>query len=87
MSTLLQACLLLAASACVLAQSSGQNLGPTYNLNPDPPINIDNEMDQMAIYARFNNFSDVGYYEWEGYDGWYNNPAHPEWGGAGKSFS
>lgn len=22
-------------------------------------------------------------YEWEGYDGWYNNPAHPEWGGAG----
>ena len=21
--------------------------------------------------------------EWEGYDGWYNNPAHPEWGGAG----
>ncbi len=23
-------------------------------------------------------------YEWEGYDGWYNNPAHPEWGGAGE---
>ena len=22
-------------------------------------------------------------YEWEGYDGWYNNPAHPDWGGAG----
>ena len=21
-------------------------------------------------------------YEWESYDGWYNNPAHPEWGGA-----
>ena len=24
-------------------------------------------------------------YEWEGYDGWYNNPAHPDWGGAGMS--
>lgn len=22
--------------------------------------------------------------EWEGYDGWYNNLAHPDWGGAGK---
>ena len=22
--------------------------------------------------------------EWEGYDGWYNNPAHPDWGGAGN---
>ena len=22
-------------------------------------------------------------FEWEGYDGWYNNPAHPDWGGAG----
>ena len=24
-------------------------------------------------------------FEWEGYDGWYNNPAHPDWGGAGKT--
>ena len=23
-------------------------------------------------------------YEWEGYDGWYNNPSHPDWGGAGQ---
>ena len=23
-------------------------------------------------------------YEWEGYDGWYNNPSHPDWGGAGE---
>ena len=22
--------------------------------------------------------------EYEGYDGWYNNKAHPDWGGAGK---
>lgn len=24
------------------------------------------------------------HYEAEGYDGWYNNRAHPDWGGAGK---
>ena len=23
-------------------------------------------------------------YEVEGYDGWYNNKAHPDWGGAGE---
>lgn len=39
--------------------------------------------------GRTMNFSDVFEadqvnYEWEGYDGWYNNPAHPDWGGAGK---
>ena len=32
---------------------------------------------RSAIYEEEN-------YEWEGYDGWYNNPAHPEWGGAGR---
>ena len=26
-------------------------------------------------------------YEWEGYDGWFNNPAHPDWGGAGRRFA
>ena len=26
-------------------------------------------------------------YEWEGYDGWYNNPAHPDWGGAGNVYN
>ena len=24
-------------------------------------------------------------FEWESYNGWYNNLAHPDWGGAGKS--
>jgi dual oxidase len=28
------------------------------------------------------NFYPNGHYEYESYDGWYNNPAHPEWGGA-----
>ena len=26
----------------------------------------------------------LGEYEYESYDGWYNNPAHPDWGGAGR---
>ena len=29
------------------------------------------------------NISEYWSFEWEGYDGWYNNPAHPDWGGAG----
>ena len=76
----LQVCLLLLAAASALAQ-----LGPVYELNPNPPVPALNDADQAAIYRnKFNNFSDVEYYEWEGYDGWFNNPAHPEWGGAGK---
>lgn len=83
MSAVLQAFLLFACAACTLAQ-----LGPVYNLNPVPPLPADNTLDQIAIYRdKFRNFSDVEYYEWEGYDGWFNNPAHPEWGGAGKYFS
>ncbi|XP_065907299.1 dual oxidase 1-like [Dysidea avara] len=27
-------------------------------------------------------FAEEGEYEYESYDGWYNNPAHPDWGGA-----
>ena len=46
--------------------------------------------DRFAEYASqaFENSSrdDEEYlrFEWEGYDGWYNNPAHPDWGGAGR---
>ncbi len=79
MSAVLQAFLLVAFAACAFAQ-----LGPVYLLNPDPAIPTLNQPDQVKIYATFSNFSDVEYYEWEGYDGWFNNPAHPEWGGAGK---
>ena len=28
----------------------------------------------------------LGEWEWAGYDGWYNNLAHPDWGGAGNTF-
>ena len=33
------------------------------------------------------NLADYLSFEWEGYDGWYNNPAHPDWGGAGTTFA
>ena len=37
-----------------------------------------------AIFDRsYRNNSKNLYFEWEGYDGWYNNPTHPDWGGAG----
>ena len=76
---------LLAVTAVSLAQFPPSEQpsygGPrvTYNF----ANNNDAERQQLtnpirnAIYTEEN-------YEWEGYDGWYNNPAHPEWGGAGK---
>ena len=81
-AAVLQAFLLIACAACALAQ-----LGPVYLLNPIPALPVENNADDVRrIYDdRFRSFSDVEYYEWEGYDGWFNNPAHPEWGGAGKS--
>ena len=80
MSAALQACLLVACAASALAQ-----LGPVYELTPDPLVDSDiNEADQSKILRRLN-FSEVEYYEWEGYDGWFNNQAHPEWGGSGKT--
>ena len=47
-------------------------------------------MDRMEVNMRIRDYDrlDLSYnethYEWENYDGWFNNPAHPEWGGAGK---
>lgn len=88
MAVLLQTTLVLVFAALAAAQSSGVNLGPTYTLQNT--ININNFADRQATnFSRDrttirSTFSDVEYYEWEGYDGWFNNPAHPEWGGAGK---
>lgn len=83
MGVLLQTTLLLILAAFSAAQTAGKNLGPTYTL--DNMITVDNSEDR-AIRNEFlsESFSDVPYYEWESYDGWFNNPAHPEWGGAGK---
>ena len=86
----LQTCILvLAFAACTLA------LGPVYQLaesaNIGATLTVNNEADQSAknlttdpAGRHYQFFSDVEYYEWQGYDGWFNNPAHPEWGGAGK---
>lgn len=90
----LKICLLLLACTAVglaqiLGNVPGPELGPTYipRRSNDTGLNSD---DRMAIMTRIGvtraiNVSDPElHYEWENYDGWYNNPAHPEWGGAGK---
>jgi hypothetical protein len=93
----LKICLLLLACATVglaqiLGNVPGTELGPTYVLNQDiltnPGLNMD---DRGRIRTRINVTGSIQqverpevHYEWENYDGWYNNPAHPEWGGAGK---
>jgi hypothetical protein len=45
-----------------------------------------NKRVQEVLDALYDERKDMGEeepgYEWEGYDGWYNNPAHPDWGGA-----
>ena len=84
MAVLLQTTLLLILAAFSAAQTAGRNLGPTYMLNIT--ITVDNSADRQVknFSATAGTFSDVPYYEWESYDGWFNNPAHPEWGGAGK---
>ena len=76
---------LLAAVSTAQPGGAGVNLGPTYTLQTT--IQIDNYADRQANNFSRNPttaFSSVKYYEWESYDGWFNNPAHPEWGGAGE---
>ena len=87
--------LLACAAACtaqrrgtVLDDVPGSELGPVYELQRIIPSDL-NEVDQEVIVRELNvsNIirSTIGTeYEWETFDGWYNNPAHPEWGGAGK---
>ena len=90
-------CLLLLACAAVsLAQKRGTilgdvpgpQLGPRYELQTFIPEDL-NIAYRNAITTRINASGVIGagtevHYEWENYDGWYNNPAHPEWGGAGE---
>ncbi len=87
--------LLACAAACtaqrrgtVLNEVPGSELGPVYELqiSIQEDLNLD---DQNAIKRDLNVSDIIGanekiHYEWETFDGWYNNPAHPEWGGAGK---
>ena len=89
----LKICLLVLACATVglaqiLGNVPGPELGPTYTLQTY--IDIMNDPDRTTIMNRINLRGSIEvddpelHYEWENYDGWYNNPAHPEWGGAGK---
>ncbi len=80
MAGTLRACLLLLAGL-TFAKAT---LGPVYVLEVVIPVN--NSVSRGSFnppFSQFTNFSHVEYYEWESFDGWYNNPAHPEWGGAG----
>ena len=86
-------CLLLLACAAVgmaqlLGNVPGPELGPIYTLQKYIPANL-NYDDRNAVMDRINvstviSTSTETHFEWENYDGWFNNPAHPEWGGAGK---
>ena len=74
----------------VLDEVPGSELGPVYELQVfiSPGLNYD---DRGTIERDLNVSGIIGsskevYYEWETFDGWYNNPAHPEWGGTGKRY-
>lgn len=80
MSALLLFLLLL----LIFLTAGSANLGPTYVLRAQINVSPSNRMDREANdFATMDVFSNISYYEWEGYDGWFNNLAHPEWGGAG----
>ena len=86
--------LLACAAACtaqrrgtVLDEVPGSELGPVYELQRFIPDLNENDraniVEELNVSRTIENSTGV-YYEWETFDGWYNNPAHPEWGGAGK---
>ena len=87
--------LLACAAACkaqrsgtVLDEVPGSELGPVYMLQRSIQEDL-NLADQDVIKRELNvsgiiRANEEISYEWETFDGWYNNPAHPEWGGAGK---
>ena len=65
-----------------------QEHGPVYTLRKfiRRDLNLASRMDivdRLSVSETILSSNETRY-EWESYDGWYNNPAHPEWGGAGK---
>ena len=81
-------CILLMAFTAVSLAQYLPTPQPSYG-GPNAVINVDNSAARNTIEAESglpNAIYEEEYYEWEGYDGWYNNPAHPEWGGAGELF-
>ena len=85
---LLMACVMLAEGQ-ILGNVPSQDLGPVYKLRRfirrDLNLAIREEIVERLNLSEVVSSSTETHFEWEGYDGWYNNPAHPEWGGAGKS--
>lgn len=72
----------------VLGDVPGSELGPVYELQTFIPaeLNVQDRIDietDLNVAQNFENSKEINY-EWENFDGWYNNPAHPEWGGVGK---
>ena len=93
MAVLLKVALLLLAAVAAAQErprSKGADLGPTYTLQTFIPVNNFNDRQENNFSRNAASieraFSDREYFEWESYDGWFNNPAHPEWGGAGKPY-
>jgi hypothetical protein len=76
----LQACfLVLAFATCSLASD------PVYELQQDigADLTVNNQAFISTLVESFM-FSNEENYEWESYDGWFNNAAHVNWGGFGK---
>ena len=82
--------ILLAFSACSIADKKTE--GPVYLLEDSISLRL---VETNRQYQEDNKlspenplqFSDEENFEWESYDGWFNNPAHPEWGGYGEHCS
>ncbi len=96
---LVKACLLVLACASAAMAQGDTSLGrsytgslsePLYTLNTNLTNTVlvqNNDADRRKIndFIRLNeSLSEEIHFEWQGYDGWFNNPAHPDWGGAGK---
>ena len=63
----------MAWTTCILLLSFAATLSLTQD-----------DVSSLSAEARGSFSPDITDYEWIGYDGWYNNPAHPDWGGAGR---
>lgn len=60
---------------------------PVYTLENDINVSPNNDADRTSINNGIVFNANETHYEWENYDGWFNNPAHPDWGGAGECTS
>ena len=83
----IKACLLvLAFASAAMAQGyTGPLSEPLYTLENYITLPTNNTADRDAVETNVGLvFNNETHYEWEGYDGWFNNPSHPDWGGAGK---